>query len=386
MSSTYIWQSPDWPRFHWDVARLSPLLASARLAQGRLLGKIAGLGFDLHLSQRARVLTEEAIRTAAIEGEVLDPEAVRSSVGRRLGLPVPSGKTVPRHVDGLLDVLLDATTKFHEPLTAARIKSWQGALFPTGRSGMKEIVVGDFRPPGPPMQVVSGPLGRERVHFEAPPSEEVARELQAFLAWFESAQGDTDGLLRAGIAHFWFVTIHPFDDGNGRLARAIGEMALAQDDGLPERFYSLSAQIESAREAYYRPLEQTQKGHGDLSDWLAWFLESIERATIRSEVEIDLALAQSRFWQEHAGKPLNERQLKIIRRVLKAAPGAFEGGLTTRKAAHLTHASPATAQRDLADLLTKGVIRRNDAGGRSTSYELVGYQVRAQGSRPELTR
>jgi len=373
MQTTYIWQTPDWPQFRWDAARLSGPLSQARLAQGRLLGKVAGLGFDLNLSQRARVLAEEAIRTAAIEGEILDPEAVRSSVARRLGLPVQTGKTAPRHVDGLLDVLVDATARFAQPLTAERLKSWQAALFPTGRSGLREIVVGDFRPAGPPMQVVSGPVGRERVHYEAPPGDAVDREIRAFLAWFQDPSKDIDGMIRAAVAHFRFVTIHPFEDGNGRLARAVGEMALAQDDGLIDRFYSLSGEIESDRDAYYRHLERAQKGSGDLTGWLEWFLACVAGAIRCSEVQVDLALAQGRFWQEQAGRSLNQRQLKAVRRMLEAGPDEFEGGLTTRKLAHLARVSTATAQRDLADLVEKGVIVRNEAGGRGTSYRLAGY-------------
>ena len=375
MIQPYVWQSPTWPDFQWDRAALSIPLASARQAQGRLLGKIAGLGFDLSLSQRARVLTEEAVRTSAIEGEIFDPQAVRSSVARRLGLPIPQGETAPREVDGLLDVLLDATAELSRPLTAERLKAWQGALFPSGRSGLLEIVVGAFRPPGPPMQVVSGPIRRERIHYEAPPSDRLDQEIQAFLTWFGDRDRDIDGLVRAAVAHFWFVAIHPFEDGNGRLGRAIGELALAQDDGLTERYYSLSAQIEADRDAYYSELERTSRGRGDLTAWLMWCLGSVTRAIARSEREVDVALAQSRFWQAHAGKPMNERQLKLIRRVLREAPGEFEGGLTTRKAARLTKVSPATAQRDLADLLAKGVIAQNEGKGRGTSYRLVGYQV-----------
>lgn len=373
MTVTYVWQRPDWPRFRWDTVRLTEALGRARLAQGRLLGKVAGLGFDLHLGERARVLTDEAVRTAAIEGDRLDPAAVRSSVARRLGLPVTAGPAAPRHAEGLLDVLLDATTRFDEPLTAARLCAWQAALFPTGRSGLAEIATGRFRPVDKPMRIVSGPIGRERVHFEAPPGERVEAEVAVFLAWFVESRGRIDGLLRAGIAHNWLVTIHPFEDGNGRVARAVADLALAQDDGQAERFYSLSAQIRAEHDAYYRALERASRGDGDLTDWLAWFLATFEAAVQASEQQIDLALAQARFWQQQADQPLNERQRKIVRRVLEAAPGEFEGGLTTRKAANLTRSSPATAQRDLADLVLKGILARNEAGGRSTSYRLVGY-------------
>jgi Fic family protein len=373
MTVTYVWQRPLWPHLRWDTARLTEALGRARLAQGRLLGKVAALGFELHLAERARVLTDEVVRTASIEGELLDPGAVRSSVARRLGLPVTAGPAAPRHAEGLLDVLLDATTRFDEPLTATRLCAWQAALFPTGRSGLAEIATGRFRPVDKPMRIVSGPIGREHVHFEAPPGERVGAEVEAFLAWFVSSRGHIDGLLRAGIAHFWLVTIHPFEDGNGRVARAVGELALAQDDGRAERYYSLSAQIRADRDAYYRALEQASQGDGDLTDWLAWFLATLEAAVRASEQQIDLALAQARFWQRHANAALNERQRKTLRRVLEGAPGEFEGGLTTRKVAHLTRSSPATAQRDLADLVDLGILARNEAGGRSTSYRLVGY-------------
>ena len=375
MSVTFVWQRPSWPHFRWDVGALAVPLGQARLAQGRLLGKVAGLGFELSVAERARVWVEEAVRTSAIEGEALDPEALRSSVARRLGLPDPGNKVPPRHAEGLLDVLHDASSHCDEPLTADRLKAWHAALFPSGRSGLHPVVAGNFRPAGDEMQVVSGPIGRERVHYAAPPGGRLDAEMATFLDWFASSRGTLDGLLRAGVAHFWLVTIHPFEDGNGRLARAVGELALAQDDGQRERFYSLSAQIRAERDAYYAALQEASRGDGDLTAWLLWFLETSERAIRASEAHVDHALARGRFWQQHAGTPLNERQRKVLKRVLEAAPGAFEGGLTTRKVASLTHASAATAQRDLADLLEKGVLQRNEAGGRSTSYRLVGYDV-----------
>ena len=371
----YVWQRPEWPSFRWEPASLMAALDRARLAQGRLFGKVAGLGFELSLAERARVLVEETTRTAAIEGEVIDPSAVRSSVGRRLGLDLGERRRVPRHVDGLLDVLFDATERHAEPLTAERLQAWHASLFPTGRSGLYDVAAGRFRTADTPMQVVSGPMGRERVHFEAPPADRVAREVDAFLSWFADRSVEGHGLVRAAVAHFWFVTIHPFEDGNGRLARAVGEMALAQDEGQGERFYSLSAQIESERDAYYGALEAAQRGRGELTAWIEWFLAGLERALRRSEAEVDLAVAQSRFWQSHAGKSLNDRQQKVLRRVLAEKPCAFEGGITNRKVAHLTRVSSATAQRDLADLVAKGVIARNPGRGRSVSYRLVGYEI-----------
>jgi Fic family protein len=370
MKTKYVWQSPSWPNFTWDATAIAAPLSSVRLAQAHLLGKVAGLGFELHLSERVRVMTEEAVRTSAIEGEMLNLEAVRSSVARRLGLDNVPDKPASRDVEGLIDVLIDATTGFDRPLTADRLCRWHGALFPGGRSGLYEIVAGDFRPAGMPMQVVSGPIGHERVHFEAPPSEVVPAEIQKFVDWFNNPPKGLDGLIVAGIVHFWFVTIHPFQDGNGRLGRAVCEMALARDEGQEQRLYSLSAAIKADRPEYYRLLEKTSKDTGDLTSWLTWFLKCLEKAMQMSEIQIDLALAQGRFWQEHAGKSLNERQIKIVRRLFEAGPDGFTGGMTTKKAANLTKASSATAQRDLSDLFAKGLLVQNAAGGRSTSYSL----------------
>lgn len=371
MTVTYVWQSPGWPAFRWDEGRLAGPLGRARLAQGRLLGKIAGLGFPLTLWERARVLGEEALRTSAIEGEVLDAEAVRSSVARRLGLPDEGRKPTPRHVDGLVDALLDATTDLVRPLTAERLRAWQTALFPTGRSGLCAIVTGEWRAPGAAMQVVSGPIGREQVHFEAPPAERLDQEVGAFLAWFAAPPPDLDGLIRAGLAHLWLVTLHPFEGGNGRIARAVGELALAQDDGQEARYSSLSAHIEAYREAYYQALEHAQRGALDVTDWLLWFLAAVEGATHLSEVHVDAALTRARFWTRLADTPLNERQAKLVRRLLDATPTTPDATISTQKAARVMRVSPATAQRDLADLVAKGVLARGPAGGRSTAYHLI---------------
>ncbi len=372
MNTRYVWELPTWPELSWDIDRILPSLSLTRRAQGRLGGRLAGLGIDVFGERNIGVLTEETITTAAIEGEVLDPQAVRSSVLRRLGLPVSSRGTIPRHVEGLVDVLWEATNRIDEPLTADRIRSWHAQLFPDEGPRLRDVAAGHYRPPGLPMRVVSGAVGRETVHYEAPPGERVEAEMADFLAWFARSRGGMDGLLRAGLAHFRFVTIHPFVDGNGRLARAIGEMALAQDDGVAGRPYSLSAQIEKERASYYRVLEAAQKGTGDLTRWLEWFLGILVRAIERAEGNLDAVLAVARFWQRHAGKVLNERQVKVLRRVLDAGPGGFEGGLTTRKVAHLVGVSPATAQRDLADLVEQGIIVRNPGRGRGTSYRLVG--------------
>jgi len=367
----YIWQSPDWPNVHWQSDRLLNPLGLARLAQGKLLSQVAALGFDLGQKAQAEILTEEAVKTAAIEGESLDRGSVRSSVARRLGLPTAGLPTAPRHIEGLVEVLFDATLNYQSPLTDERLKGWQAALFPSGYSGMHRIRVGDWRGEGEPMQVVSGPIGRETIHFEAPPGEQVGAEITSFLSWWDASPGTMDGLLRAGVAHFRFVTVHPFEDGNGRLARALTDMALAQDEKLAARFYSLSSQIMAEREAYYAVLEQTQKGSGDITPWLEWFLGCFERAVERSDELLAVVLLKARFWQRHAEASLTERQRKVLNRLLDAGPGGFEGGMTTRKYASLADVSKATAQRELADLVDQGLLRPNPGGGRSVSYEVA---------------
>jgi Fic family protein len=365
----YFWQTEDWPCFRWQSDRLLAPLGQARLRQGQLLSRAAGLGFDLGQQAQAAVLVEEAVKTAAIEGEALDPASVRSSVARRLGLPTAGLPSAPRHVDGLVDVLLDATRNHAQPLTAERLKGWQAALFPTGFSGMHRLRVGDWRPAGEAMRVVSGPIGREKVHFEAPPAERVAAEIDRFLSWWQESPA-IDGLLRAGIAHLWFVTIHPFEDGNGRLARALTDMALAQEENLPARCYSLSSQIMAERSVYYTILERVQKGDGDITEWLEWFFGCFERAVLRSADLLAGVLHKAGFWQRHAATSLSDRQRKVINRLLDAGPGGFEGGMTTRKYASLAGVSKPTAQREIADLVAKGLLRPNPGGGRSTSYDV----------------
>jgi Fic family protein len=365
----YLWQHDNWTNFRWDASTLLTPLGACRRRQGRLLEKVRGLGFDLEIEATADVLVEEAVQTSAIEGERLDERAVRSSVARRLGLP-SAGLPVSRDVDGLVSVLLDATQKYDEPLTAERLKGWQAALFPTGYSGMHSIVVGDWRG-GEPMRVVSGPLGRETVHFEAPPMERVAAEMRAFLAWWGESRGKTEGILRAAVAHLRFLTVHPFEDGNGRIARALTDMALAQDEREPRRFYSLSSQIMAEREAYYDVLERTQKGDGDVTSWLLWFLGCMNRALKSAEQLLGNVLSKGEFWRQHAGDPLSERQRKVINRLLDAGPGGFVGGLTTRKYTSLAGVSRATAFREIAQLLEWGIIRQNPGGGRSVSYAIV---------------
>ncbi len=368
----FVWQHPDWTsRLRWNSERLLTPLAAARRRQGEIFGKAAGLGFDLGLEAQASILTDEAVMTAAIEGEVLDRESVRSSVARKLGLPTAGLPPTARHVDGLVEMIVDATQRFDEPLTEERLWGWNAALFPTGYSGMLQIIVGDWRTSDEPMRVVSGPVGRETVHFEAPPAARVPGEMARFLEWYTADPDPEDGLLRAGLAHFWFVTIHPFEDGNGRLARAIADMTLARDEGTPLRLYSMSAQIRTEQDAYYDILEQTQRSDGELTGWLTWFVGCLERAVTNSEARLDLVLTKARFWQDHTEVNLSERQRKVVNRMLDAGPGGFEGGLTTRKYVGMTRTSRATAQREIADLLAKGLLVRRPGGGRSTSYEIV---------------
>ena len=368
----FVWQHPDWTsRLRWNSERLLTPLAAARRRQGEIFGKAAGLGFDLGLEAQTSILTDEAVMTAAIEGEILDRESVRSSVARKLGLPTVGLPPTARHVDGLVEMIVDATQRFDEPLTEERLRGWNAALFPTGYSGMLQIIVGDCRTSDEPMRVISGPVGRETVHFEAPPAARVPGEMARFLEWYAADPDPEDGLLRAGLAHFWFVTIHPFEDGNGRLARAIADMTLARDEGTPLRLYSMSAQIRTEQDAYYDILEQTQRGDGELTGWLTWFAGCLDRAVTNSEARLDLVLTKARFWQDHTDVNLSERQHKVVNRMLDAGPGGFEGGLTTRKYVSMTRTSRATAQREIANMVAKGLLVRRPGGGRSTSYEIA---------------
>jgi Fic family protein len=364
----YVWQLPTWPSFRWDSDSLLRPLGSTRKAQGRLLAEAEYFGLEM----QADVLAEDAFTTAAIEGERLDRDSVRSSVARRLGLPTAGLPPAERHIDGLVMMLIDATAAHERVLGQDRLKGWHAALFPTGYSGFKKITVGDWRPgSADPMQVVSGPAGREKVHYEAPPAGQLEEEMPRFFDWWQKRQEKLDGLVRAALAHFWFVTIHPFEDGNGRIARALADMALAQDEQTNCRLYSMSAQISAERDGYYDVLERTQRGDGDVTSWLVWFLECQERSIQRSEEQVQKSIQKARFWQWCAGMSLNDRQQKVVNRLLETGPGGFEGGLTTRKYRGITKAPPSTAKRDIADLLGKGIIRQNPGGGRSVSYDLV---------------
>lgn len=363
---TYIWQRNDWPQWRFDLARLSPLLAQAHQAQGRLHGRMQHLGVNLREQATLRALTEDVLKTSEIEGEQLNPASVRSSLARRLGVDIGALAPADRHVDGVVDMVLDATQNHCQKLSAKRLFGWHAALFPTGYSGLSPIRVGAWRNDAQgPMQVVSGPLERQKVHYEAPPAARLKSEMAEFLRWFNAEQ-PADPLLQAGLAHLWFVTLHPFDDGNGRIARAVGDMALARAEQSAQRFYSLSAQIQRERKDYYEMLERTQKGTLDVSDWLAWFLGCLLRAIEGADTTLAAVLTKARFWQRWAGTPMNERQIKLLNRLLDG----FEGKLTTGKWAAIAKCSADTALRDISDLLERGVLTKSDAGGRSTSYEI----------------
>ena len=369
----YVWQDPAWPELNWESAALLKYLGDCRFRQGALLIQMRELGFEIQQQARAEVLIAEALKTSEIEGERLDPNAVRSSVARRLGLPLAGLPAIRnQQADGMVDILMDAMMNHEQALNADRLFGWHAALFPTGFSGLRRIQIGAWRDDREgPMRVVSGPIGREKVHYVAPPADRLKIEMKKFFHWWEKSRNEVDGILRAGVAHLWFVAVHPFDDGNGRIARTLTDMALAQDENLSTRFYSLSSQIMAEREAYYEILEHTNKGNVDITEWLNWFLECMSRAILRSNELLSNIMQKARFWKRHAQTQLNDRQRKAINRLLEAGPGGFEGGMTNRKYAGITHISRATAQRELADLVTKGILRPNPGKGRSASYDLV---------------
>jgi Fic family protein len=362
----YVHERKDWPRLTWDRERLAEPLAAVRHQQGRLIGHMEALGFSLRQEAVLQTLTSDVLKSSEIEGEKLDAEQVRSSIARRLGMDIGGLKATDRNVEGIVEMMLDATRRYDEPLTAERLFDWHASLFPTGRSGMTKIRAGAWRDDSNgPMQVVSGPVGKERVHFEAPAAELLDREMQAFLDAF-NAKSDIDPVLRAALAHLWFVTIHPFDDGNGRIARAIADMALARSENSPQRFYSMSAQIRQERNAYYSILEKTQKGTLDITPWMEWFLVCLGRAIDGAQTTLGAVLAKAHFWEAIASVTLNERQRLVVNRLLDG----FEGKLTSSKYAKLVKCSQDTATRDIASLVEHGVLVRNPGGGRSTSYSL----------------
>ena len=366
----YIWQEEKWPLFTWRSDSVIDSLSRCNFKRGQLLGRVASLGMELGLEAQAEVLAAEVLQTSAIEGKSLDPDSVRSSVAWRLGLPDAGLARHDRYTEGLVDVLLDATVNYDHPLTIVRLHGWQAALFPTGFSGLHRIVVGDLRG-DPVMRVVSGAIGREKIHYEAPPGNMVEKEVKQFLEWWQDEKSKIDGILRSAIAGFWFVTIHPYEDGNGRLARALTDMALAQDEKLAVRYYSFSSQIMEERQGYYEVLEKCQKGGLDITDWLVWFLGCFERAIDKSDNLIGKVLKKARFWEIHSHKQITERQRKVINRLLDAGQGGFVGGLTTRKYTGMTKASRATSYREIVDLLNKEMLIQNPGKGRSVSYDLA---------------
>ncbi|MBL8716266.1 MAG: Fic family protein [Myxococcales bacterium] len=373
---SYIHERPGWPRFVWEDAVLLGLLADVRHRQGHLLGRMEALGFDLQAEASLSVLTSDVVKSSAIEGEALDPREVRSSIARRLGLDAGGLPKAGRDVEGIVEMMLDATQRYTVPLTAERLFGWHAALFPTGRSGMTRIAVGAWRSEGSgPMQVVSGPMGRERVHYEAPESARVPSEMARFLEWFNEPT-PLDPVLRAGLAHFWFVTIHPFEDGNGRIARAIADLSLARADGTKERFSSMSAQIEVERKEYYSELEAAQRGDLDVTRWLSWFLSCLGRAVEGAEGTLGAVLHKAALWRRIDRNPVNERQRLVINRLLDG----FEGVLTSSKYATLAKCSPDTALRDIRELVDREILIQNPGGGRSTSYRLAGPEMARRGS------
>ncbi len=362
----YIWEALKWPEFRWEPRQLIELLAGVSREHGKLLGKMEALGFELRNEAHLQTLTEDVVKTSEIEGENLQREQVRSSIARRLGMDVGGLVPVDRNVEGVVEMMLDATSNYSDPLTEERLFAWHASLFPTGRSGMHQITVGGWRTmDAGPMRVVSGPIGREKVHFEAPSAELVPDEMASFLEWFERST-EADPLIVAGLAHLWFVTIHPFEDGNGRIARAIADMVLARSERIGQRFYSMSAQIRREHKKYYEILESTQKSELDVTSWLQWFIGCLQRAVEGSEDMLESTLQKARFWERFAMEPLNDRQIKVLNRLLDG----FEGKLTSSKWAKIAKCSQDTAHRDIVDLIERGALKKDPGGGRSTSYSL----------------
>lgn len=367
MSGQYIHQLPEWPTFHWDKEFLAAPLVTIRHRQGRLLGRMEGLGFSLQKEAELETLTLDVLKSSEIEGEHLDPVQVRSSIARRLGLDTAGSVAAERDVEGVVEMMLDATQNFAQPLGDERLFGWHAALFPTGRSGIRKVIVGAWRDDAAgPMRVVSGPIGKERVHYEAPATARLPKEMSAFLAWANSPDDETDAVLRAALAHLWFATIHPFDDGNGRIARAISDWQLARSEKSAQRFYSMSAQIRAERTDYYGILERTQKGTLDVTSWMEWFLGCLGRAFDGTETTLSAVMLKARFWDSLAGVSVNDRQRAILNRLLDG----FEGKLTTTKWAKLVKCSHDTALRDIRALIAYGVLQQDPGGGRSTSYSL----------------
>jgi Fic family protein len=367
----YIHERKEWPQFTWDVNQITSLLAVVRHKQGKLTGRMISLGFDLQDEATLETLTQDVIKTSEIEGEFFIADQVRSSVARRLGMDTGGIVPVDRHVEGVVDMLLDATQNYGEPLDEDRLFGWHAAMFPTGRSGIHKITVGAWRTSeAGPMQVVSGAMGKEKVHFEAPVSERVPHEARQFISWFEEKES-IDPVIKAAVAHLWFVTIHPFDDGNGRIARAITDLQLARSDENRKRFYSMSSQIQRERKQYYDILEKTQKGNLDITQWLYWFLSCLDRTLTQAEETLNSVLIKANYWNFLNTKALNERQKLMLNKLLDG----FEGKLNTSKWAKITKVSNDTALRDIQNLEVQGVLVKESGRGRSTSYKLIELNI-----------
>jgi len=364
--SNYIHQLKDWPKFKWDQEQLTRLLIKVRVQQGRLLGRMEGMGFSLQAEATLQTLTLDVMKSSEIEGEILDQDQVRSSIARRLGMDIAGLVPADRHVEGVVEMMLDATQNYQAPLTDERLFAWHAAMFPTGRSGMQKIIVGNWRnnSKNDPMQVVSGAMGKEKVHFQAPDADVLNDEMRSFLKWF-NANMDVDAVIKAAIAHLWFVTIHPFEDGNGRIARAITDMQLARADNSVRRFYSMSAQIRKKRKEYYSMLEETQKGKLDITRWLTWFLNCFDHALSATDETLRIVIRKARFWEKHSAD-LNDRQRLMINKLLDG----FEGKLNSSKWAKIARCSSDTALRDITNLLQRGILIKEPSGGRSTHYLL----------------
>lgn len=360
----YVYQTKEWPNFTWDNDKLLTLLANVRYLQGRLLGQMESLGFKLKEEAVLSTLTLDVLKSTEIEGEILNKDQVRSSIARKLGLEVSGLIDSPRNVDGVVEMILDATQNYMRPIVTERLSGWHAALFPTGFSGMYKIEVGKYR--SGDMQVVSGAMDKEKVHYEAPKADQIESEMNMFLEWFNSTS-ETDSVLKAAIAHFWFVTIHPFDDGNGRIARAITDLQLARSDGSSQRFYSMSNQILIERKKHYEILEKSQHGTSDITEWLVWFLSCLENALLNSGDVLDSVLKKARFWEKHSQTPLNDRQRLMLNKLLDG----FDGKLTSSKWAKISKCSQDTAIRDIQDLINKSILQKEAQGGRSTNYELI---------------
>lgn len=363
----YIHQNKNWPKFSFDSGALLPLLTRVRHKQGRLKGYMEFLGFAMRNETTLQTLTMDVLKSTEIEGELLNAEQVRSSIARRLGMDVAGLIAADRNVEGVVEMMLDATQNYHQKLTKDRLFGWHAALFPTGRSGMNKIIVGNWRDHHKgPMQVVSGAMGKEKVHYQAPDASRLNDEMKVFLDWFDT-NNETDVVLKSGIAHLWFISIHPFDDGNGRIARAIADMQLAKADNDAQRFYSMSAQIRVERKGYYEILERTQKGNLDITEWLLWYLNCFDRALNTTDQRLQLVLKKTKFWDTHATMLINERQRLMINKLFDG----FDGKLTSSKWAKINKCSSDTALRDIQDLIKKEILKKEDAGGRSSNYLLV---------------